>query len=120
MATEDGKVQGQLAADDSLTVTLGDAESLEGALSPAQGLAAELTADEGRVSGSLSDESSLGAVLQAEENLNGVINDSPTGVTDDYNLLRNKPTLNGIPLQGEMTETQKELLRGPKGDPGNP
>ena len=53
-----------------------------------------------------------------EVNLGHVVGGDGGGGTTDYNLLLNKPSINGIPLQGNLTTEQLGIRDGQDGAPG--
>lgn len=55
-----------------------------------------------------------------EVNLGHVVGGDGGGGTTDYNLLLNKPSINGIPLQGNLTTEQLGVRDGQDGEPGDP
>lgn len=53
-----------------------------------------------------------------EVNLGHVVGGDGGGGTTDYNLLLNKPSINGIPLQGNLTTEELGIRDGQDGAPG--
>ena len=62
----------------------------------------------------------VSGTVAAEDVLSGTVQDGPQMSTNDYNALRNKPSIDGIPLEGDVHLDFVSGVKGDKGEKGDP